>query len=63
MARKEGRLVTRRVLMLNWLASALKMSWMSPEEILKRKVSHGINISVKRLELLRHRGYLNMYVF
>lgn len=49
--------------MLNWLASALKMSWMSPEEILKRKVSHGINISVKRLELLRHRGYLNMYVF
>jgi len=54
MARREVLVVTRGVPMLNWLALVLKMTQMLPEGLRKRKVSHGISISVKRLELAHH---------
>jgi len=60
MARKEGQLVMTAVLMLNWLVLVSKMIPMLLKGVPKRKVFRGISISVKRLELLHHQGYLKM---
>ena len=60
MVRKEGQLVMMGLLMPSWLALVLKTTQMLQERIPKRKVSRGISISAKRLELLHHHGYLKM---
>jgi len=60
MARKEDQLVMMAVPMLNWLTLLLKMRWMSPGGLRKRKASHGISISVRRSEFLHRQGCLKM---
>jgi len=60
MVRKEDQLVMMAVLMLNWLALLLKMRWMLPGGLRKRKASHGISILVRKLEFLHRQGYLKM---